>query len=351
MNNFEVLKHYSIPSDVLMDMLDTYKLLGMNNEYLIKIGDKKDVLIKDTLDKDTFFVACLLGLEITENRLRLLITKDSIPKNKQEEAIVGIKKVLTLITRDTTNNLPFNGSDVQDYLNIIFGKGKVSFSKDMFKGKKNIKPISKRLVYEKVLEEYFNFSNNRIFEPIFLSVIAFMEMTNIEPYTNYNEMATYLAMYYMMLYSKVEAFRYVSFFELLYKNLTKIKEEVRLGSLNYTENYLQASGLVRLMFKMIQEAYDDLDVVLKNYAFQSHAFKSDVIEETIYHKVPEFFTKDDVRRYHPDASDSTINRSLFKLRDMGVIMPLGKGRSARWMKIMKEDDPKMLFGVKYENKD
>ena len=29
-------------------------------------------------------------------------------------------------------------------------------------------------------------------------------------------------------------------------------------------------------------------------------------------------------------------------------MPLGKGRSARWMKLIKEDDPKMMFGGNYE---
>ena len=351
MNNFEVLKHYSIPSDVLMDMLDTYKLLGMNNEYLIKIGDKIDILKKDTLDKDTFFIANLIGLDITEARLRLLITKDSLPKNKQEEAVVGIKKVLSLILRDTENDLSFNGSDILDYLNVIYGKNKVSFSKDMFGKKKNVRPISKRLVYEKVLEEYHNYSLNKIFEPIFLSVITFMEMSNIEPYSDYNCLASYLAMYYMVLKSKVEVFRYVSFFEFWFTNLPKVKEELKIGSLNYTENYLQVSGMVRLMFKIIQDAYHELDTVLKNYSFQSHAYKSDVIEETIYRKVPEFFTKDDVRRYHPDASDSTINRSLFKLRDQGVIMPLGKGRSARWMKIIKEDDPRMLFGVNYERKD
>ena len=65
--------------------------------------------------------------------------------------------------------------------------------------------------------------------------------------------------------------------------------------------------------------------------------------------MPVYFTKDDVRRYHPDASDSTINRILFKLRDDGIIMPLGKGRSARWMKLINENDPKMIFGENYED--
>ena len=51
MDNFEVLNHYSIPSDVLMDMLDTYRLLGMNNEYLKKLGIAKVICLKKRLKK------------------------------------------------------------------------------------------------------------------------------------------------------------------------------------------------------------------------------------------------------------------------------------------------------------
>lgn len=42
---------------------------------------------------------------------------------------------------------------------------------------------------------------------------------------------------------------------------------------------------------------------------------------------------------------------FFKLRDEQIIMPLGKGRSARWMKIISENDPRLIFGLNYENKD
>ena len=348
MNNFEVLKHYSIPSDVLMAMLDTYRMLGMNNEYLIKIGDKKDILFSDTIEKDTFFLSKLLNLEVSDNRLRLLVTKDSQPKNNTESSVKALKQVLVSIHERTAEKLSFNGSDILDYLNMIFGKNSVSFSKEMHIVKKNTRPLSKRLAFEKVVEEYFVYHTGRLFEPVFLSSITYMEMLNILPYSKHNDLAGYLALYYMMLYSKVDVFKYVSFFEIIVKNEAVVKELVRIGSLNYTDNYLQAADFVRFLFENIQKSYKELDSILKNYAFQSHAYKSDVIEETIYRKVPEYFTKDDVRRYHPDASDSTINRSLFKLRDMGIIMPLGKGRSAKWMKITKEDDLRMLFGVDYE---
>ena len=53
MDNFEILKHYTIPSDVLMDMLSTYRLLGMNLEYEEKIKDQAKYLRNEVIEKDT----------------------------------------------------------------------------------------------------------------------------------------------------------------------------------------------------------------------------------------------------------------------------------------------------------
>ena len=151
MDNFAILSHYSIPSDVLMDMLKTYRLLGMNNEYKKKLDDKIEYLINDVIEKDTFFLSKILGLDISDNRLRLLITKDAIPKNKIEEKIVSIKKVVKRIQESAGMHLTFNGSDILDNLNLILGKKQVGFSKEMIRVKNNPRPISIRLTYERIL--------------------------------------------------------------------------------------------------------------------------------------------------------------------------------------------------------
>lgn len=351
MDNFGVLSHYSIPSDVLMDMLKTYRLLGMNDEYKKKLDDKIEYLKSDVIEKDTYFISRMLNLEVTDNRLRLLITKDSLPKNKTEEQVVGIKKVIKTIHESTLKKYTYNGSDILDYLNLIFGKKSTSFSKEIVRPKNSIRAISIRLSYEKVLEEYHRYRSEKKFESIFLSVICYMEIVNLKPYSANNMLASLLALYYMILLSDVEAFRYISFFEILSKYESILNDEVKKGSINYLENYLQTTGVVRLMFKMIEEAYESLEETIKKYYFSERAYKSDVIEQTVYQKMPQYFTKDDLRRYHPDASDSTINRILFKLRDQQIIMPLGKGRSARWMKLINENDPRMIFGADYEQDD
>lgn len=347
MDNFEVLSQYSIPSDVLKNMLSLYKLIGMNNQYDEKLSDKKTFLESDVIEKDTFYASRLLNVNLSDQRLRLLITKDSKPQTKQEELVVGLKKVFIRLHKNAKEGYSFNGSDILDNLNIIFGKKSTNFSKENYimKGEK---PISIRLKYEQILEKYHLFKKEEKFENIFLSVIAFMEMSNLNPYTDHNEFASIIALYYMLLTSDARCYLYVSFMEKYYLNKDKIKDAVLKGSINYWEKYLLTTDTVRKIYDITISSYNEIDEMIKQYYFSSRAFKSDVIEETVVKKMPVYFTKDDVRRYHPDSSDSTINRILFKLRDEGVIMPLGKGRSARWMKLVNENDPKMIFGGNYE---
>lgn len=349
MNNFEVLNHYTIPSDILMTMLSIYRLIGMNNEYEKRLVNQKPYLEQEVIEKDTFYLANLVGISITENRLRLLITKNATTKNKEEEAVVGIKKAVKIIRKNAFAHTPFNGSDILDYLNLIFGKNVIKFTPMMQeKNGLGVRPMSIRLVFERMLDDYKAYLKGDLFEHLFLSVIAYMEMVNLKPYTKYNELASVLALYYMVISCDIISFSYVSFFEIYFEMKEMISTSIAKGSINYYDNYLKTADTVRLVYRLVETSYTKLKAMIKNFEYQDHAFKSDVIEVTIYKKMPTYFTKDDIRRIHPDASDSTINRILFKLRDEQVIMPLGKGRSARWMKLIKDDDPRVIFGAKYD---
>lgn len=346
MDNFEILKHYTIPSDVLMDMLATYRLLGMNTEYQKKLASQEKYILEKINEVNTYFLSTIIGIDITNNRLRLLITKDSLPKNKDEQKVIGIKKALSSIQNKALSHLSFNGSDILDCLNLIFGKGTVKFSHAMLENK-----ISVRLTYERILEKYHELVQNKQFEQIFLSVITYMEIVNLKPYSEHNELAGLLALYYMILSSDVISFKYTSFFEFYSEMKKKIDTAVAKGSINYSDNYLKTTDTVRLIFELISKSYDAVQKIIKNLSYRENAFKSDVIELTIIQKMPMYFIKDDIRRLHPDASDSTINRILFKLRDEEMIMPLGKGRSARWMKLVSENDPRLYLGKDYGNED
>lgn len=350
MNNFEALKQYMIPSETLNNMLDVYKSIGQNKFLFESLGDSKYYLMEQGLERDTFFLASLLNLNITDNRMRLLITKNSNPVNNEEKTLVGLKEVLRTIRNDAPIHT-FNGSDLLLYLNRIFGKNSHKFTTRSIKDVTGISTRSKvpsiRLAYEQMLDEYHQNITKKSYEKLHLSIIAYLETELMKPMSDHNELASLLALYYMIIRSNLDVFYYISFFELLITNKDSWDNQKQLSFINFPTTHLHITGIIDQLFVLIKQAYKDLDDVIRTNTYDKHMFKSDGIEQTIYN-LPSTFSKEDIRKFHPEVSDSTINRALFKLRDENIIIPLGKGRSARWVKVIKDDDPRSIFGQSYE---
>ena len=85
------------------------------------------------------------------------------------------------------------------------------------------------------------------------------------------------------------------------------------------------------MVNLILDACEKAEKIIYDYKVDQNISKGDNIEHTI-NRLPNVFTKEQIRMIHPYVSESTINRALQKLRDEDKIKPLGKGRSAKWRK-------------------
>lgn len=351
MNNFDALKQYMIPANTLNNMLDVYKSIGQNKFLIDTLGDTKYYLMEQGLERDTFFLASLIKLNITDNRMRLLITKNSTPVNNEEKSLVGLKEVLRTIRNDAHTHT-FNGSDLLQYLNRIFGKNSHRFTSrniNEVTGINNkMKSPSIRLSFEKMLDDYHQNVVKNNFEKLHLSIVAYLETDLMKPFSEHNDLVSLLALYYMLIRSDLDVFYYISFFELYINQLNTWDNEKQLSYINFPTTHFHLTGIMDQLFILVKQAYKEFDDIIRTNSYDKRMFKSDGIEQTIYN-LPSTFSKEDIRKYHPQVSDSTINRILFKLRDENIIIPLGKGRSARWVKVIQDDDPRSIFGQSYES--
>ncbi len=96
--------------------------------------------------------------------------------------------------------------------------------------------------------------------------------------------------------------------------------------------------LERYILKTYTDMYYDLRESARDYEYEENLeiSKSDYIENTIT-KLDEVFSKSQIKEKNPLISDSTINRTLKRLQEENKIRPLGKGRSAKWVKLYKEE--------------
>lgn len=348
MNNFEAIKTNYLNPQLLQDLLAVYERRGQNQFLINQLEQDKPYLKEKILDIDSIKLAKFIGLNISENRIRLLI-KGSSPLNKHEQSFLALRSVIQTIQQEALN-IPFNGSEILQYLNMIFGKNSHKFTNriynDILVQDFDPKKTSIRAMTEKIIDEYYKSLQTKAYEPLFLSLITFLQIDLMHPYDKNNEFAAILMLYYMLFASGFSIFNYVSFFEPFINNLSKFNETKKLCYVNYPQTPLNINILIPQILSIIKDAYLEIEKYLRSRALTKHQFKTDGIEQTIFH-LTNTFTKDDIRMLHPNVSDSTLNRVLIKLRDEKIIMPLGKGRSARWIKLISEDDPRNIFGGNY----
>lgn len=353
MNDFEALKNNLIPNNVLVKLLSTYSLIGKNEQINDSLKEEDDYLIEQNIISETYTITRHLGIKVTDNRLRLLLNKNSQPLNQEERKVIGIKEVLSVIIKEA-ESIPFNGSDFLQYLNRIFGKNTHRFTNRIYNellGRNyDLKKTSIRAILENMIDEYHMHITRKNYEPIYLSLVVYLYLDLMRPYTDHNELAGELMLYYMLIRVGVVSIKYSNFFELLYNDLNTWNNEMQLCYVNFPKSPLQLNDFIPLTLTIIDKSYQTIIAKIKASKQEKRMFKRDGIEQTIF-KMPNTFSKEDIRQYHPQVSESTLNRSLFKLRDEGIIMPLGKGRSARWVKLISDDDPRNIFGGNYEASD
>lgn len=335
MSSIANIDRFIIPNDIIVSLTKIYEHIGKNEIYSDVLNSDIDRVIAQTVERDTFFLALILKLDLTDARMRLIITKDSSFRTK-EESILYYAKELLMTIQQKHMGLRFQSNDILNMVNFVYKQyNPIKFSylplerRSMLQSQ-NMK--SKRVILDEINENVEKYIHNQTYEKITMMVHQFVDFVNLEPFDNENLCASYILLYLLVLKNKLYAFKYISFFEVLFNNLNEFNEALKKASYQWKEGYAQVEDLLRVFTKMIMQGYEKTEKIIKEYKFDQSLSKGDNIEVTIS-RLPEIFTKEEIRFKHPYVSESTINRALIKLRDENKIRPLGKGRSAKWQRI------------------
>lgn len=327
------IERFIIPNDVIVGLTKIYEQIGKNEMYSKTIETDIERVIEQTVERDTFFLALILGLDLSDTRMRLIITKSSQYRTKEESVVYYLKELLLTI-QNKHHSMKFQSNEVYNMLNFVYSQyNPIKFGYEQRKSLlQSQKQVSKRLLLDEITESYEKHLNKESYEKITLLTHYFLDFYNIAPFEDKNLTITYIMLYLLVLKNNLYAFKYVSFFEVLYNNLDEFKLQLANASYQWKEGYPQVVGLIKVIDKILLEGYMKTEKVMNEYEYDQNISKADNIEQTIL-KLPDIFTKDEIRLKHPYVSESTINRALIKLRDENLIQPLGKGRSAKWIKV------------------
>ncbi len=339
-----------MPNDIVKLYTHLYPFIGRNDTMLKTVSKDFDVLVGETIRLDTGFAIRLFGVDLPEARFKSLVVKDAAAKNKTERFVKNVKRAFEKIHNDT-DTFELRETEMRDLLRFLYHdvepETRLRHAKTERKREKTTNLLSshhptKREALETLIDDFRHLLSKSDFEPIFLCVNFYVDFINLKPFVVHNDVIGLLTLYLLLLSHGVKSLHLASFFELLYKHHDKLHKHTQEASRNWEEGLANVMTLHRFILQKLLESYQGLHELLRNYTFDQETNKSDYIENTI-NKLDDVFSKDDIRRAHPTISDSTINRTLRRLRDEKRIRPLGKGRSAKWMKLYKSQKKSSIY--------
>ncbi len=347
MSNIMGIQNYKIDGALLYKLVNIYKLIGTNNFISESFAAKDSYIQKECIEKSCILLNNMFNFCSAIDRSRLVITKDSKPKNYQEQSLYNLKQVLIdIFNKAKEPQSILNPMDFVDYLKKIYGK-QIKISTNEY-SINNPNKKSVRYLFIKLCDEYNEVIQKKNYESLIISFVFLMELYNLKPFEEQNELAFILIFYYLMLKCEIAPYKYLSLVEIYKDNKEQLLDLINNGSVNYDTGVLYFNDFVEYNLKLIEQNYKKLNKILAEIKQENRAFKHDNISKTIMELLPNIFTKEEVKKYHPDASDSTIVRALNALKDKKYITPLGTGRSAKWQKLIDINDPRYLFGDNYD---
>lgn len=343
MNCLDNMERITLSTDIVMNMIKIYQYKGKEFYYKEVFEDDLDSISHQTIEKETIYLSQIYGINLSDQRKKLLLKKDAVAKNKDEILFLNIKNAFYRLHEgvETFEYIPNQYLDMAKFLfknvrdGISFGTKTIETHNSLIPSQKN---VSNREEFENLLQSYEKMLKSENYELTLLITNFYVDFINSKPFKCENDKMGLLMLYILLFKEGFELFRYTSFFELVWENKKMFEQTVLQANFNWDKGYSQTTPLHQLIINMLLSGYKKVENLLRDYVFDSDLNKSDNIENTI-NQLGELFTKDDIRAKHPYVSDSTINRTLKRLRDEERIRPLGVGRSAKWLKLYKNSKP------------
>lgn len=329
------INRIQVRNETLMLLLSLYESKGKTFYYNELFKRDSNTLLSKTLETDIIEISKLLSLDISDARVKLCAKKNIAPKNKDEQLLVNIKKILSRI-QEYHDRFELLVNEADELAKLLAKNAtKISWSvvpnldKSLF-DYKNTKES-----FQTLIDLYNSKIKLKEYEVTNLITNFYIDFLNMNVFDNYNDLLALIFMY-VMIFQNFPIFTYISFFKYFRKYEQPWQLAIKQANYNWESGFPQTDGLTELIYKILVDSYQELDEIAYQYEFEKDLNKSDALENTIL-KMRELFTKEDLRRLHPLISDSTISRTLERLKNERKIMVIGAGRASKWQVIAEVD--------------
>src|SRR5690554_6483865 len=173
-----------VSPELLFLLLKVYEAKGKEFYYDELFDRDKDVFLKKTIEQNTYYFGKIIGLDLTDARIRLLSRKKLTPKNKKEVLLNNIKGALKAIQKNPKDFEVYPNEF--DNLARILSKNYEPIKFGVFEKEQAdtilgaSKKANKKEVLEQIITEYNRQNKTKLYELTQLIANFYIDFVNAE---------------------------------------------------------------------------------------------------------------------------------------------------------------------------
>lgn len=328
------MERIQISNEVMLLLLSLYESKGKSFYYDDLFSRDLAMFEKKTMENNLIALAHYLELKMTDARIKLFAKKPMSPRTKDEFLLSNLKVALNQLHR-RPESFELLVNEVGNLIKLLSKNSDIIQFATYEKQEEGMLKLKKHSRKEDLEQLIFLFERNLKSKKHELAQLIsnfYVDFLNMNILTKHNDLVA-LILLYALLAKNFSVFKYVSFFKYFLKEKEGWQSGIITANYYWSSGFAQTDMLSRMLVKLLLSAYDEIDDKAHEYVFEKDLNKSNNIENSIM-KLDEIFTKEDLRKRHPNVSDATIDRTLKRLKLEDKIRPLGKGRSSKWQRII-----------------
>ena len=284
------------------------------------------------------------GIVADDKRLRAIVEENAKPANRSEAEIAGYRDVLNTI-HQSHEHIPFAERvvlqlhrDLLKYAGADGGKWKAvsnEISETLPDGTKRIRftPVAPHLTSQsmQILHGRFNeLERAHELDPLLLIPFYVLDFLCIHPFLDGNGRLARLITLLLLYQHGYEVGRYVSLERIIEQSKQSYYDTLYTSSQGWHESRHDVLPWTEYFLSTILAAYSEFENRVGKVS-KGRGSKTDMIRNAVNGFIADF-TITEVERACPKVSRDMIRHVLGQLREDGAIVPVSKGRGAKWRK-------------------
>lgn len=282
--------------------------------------------------------------KVTNKRLKELLFYDAVPQTVIEDSVFCYHQTFSFINKNycTLSISPENILELHfqliNYITSDTAKWREKPLTILGTPEKGIPAICYRSLphtlipqtMEQLCNQYNYLSSSQKLHSLLLTANFMLNYYCIVPFNQGSEKLAFMLMKLLLIKSGHTFVKYICLDKYIEKNESEYYDSLYKSSVNWYYNEHNTSFWLQTILIIVLEAYQDLYDTVVDFICKQTKFER--IQDFVF-KQKQTFTKDYIRDMYPDIAESTINKALATLHDLGQIKLVSKGRTAHWIKV------------------